>query len=175
MRSKGQLFLFVGLISLLASSLIGCSGAEETKVRYVNEQYGYSIEYPRGWVLDESDPAAVYLSPKNEKYNQINIHASHGEPVLDLLSKSQFTLLNKAWLQSRLAALGGGDLKVSVNEPTLGKWDWTVRYTFSLQGKLLRGVWVLRETSSTAYDLGIIESSEWPEGHEVMDSFEVLD
>ncbi len=174
METKRRLFLTIGLMLILTGPIVGCSGAEESSIRYVNEEYGYSIQYPRGWVLDKSDPTAIYVYPENEKYNQINIHASHGEPVRDVFSESEFALLNKVWLQSRLAALGGSDLKVIVNEPMSGKWDWIVRYTFILEGTLLQGVWVLKETSSTAYDLGLIRSSQWPEGQQVMDSFEIV-
>ena len=163
--------LVIGVLLLSA-----CGASSETRLtHYANKEFGYSIDYPKGWILEELNPNEIGIMPRDSEYNQIQIYASAGEPVLGSLSESQIASLTEAWLQQFFDVMGASNLNVFINEPASGKWDWRVCFTVIYEETPLQGVTVMKETSSTSYILSLIECLDWPEGQEVIDSFRLTE
>lgn len=163
------------LLLILASGilLLGACGGPTT-THYVNEEFGYSIDYPKGWLLEELNPNEIGIRPTDSKYDQIQIGAFPGEPVIGLLSESWVAAITEAALQQFLDILGGTNLNVFINEPASGKWDWVASFTAIYQGTPLQGSFFVKETESMAYTLTLIQSTDWPEGSKVLDSFRLI-
>ncbi len=53
--------LVIGILLLSA-----CGAPSETQlVHYVNKEFGYSIDYPKGWLLEELNPNEIGIKPKD--------------------------------------------------------------------------------------------------------------
>lgn len=164
-------FLVIGVL------LIGACGApSETKViHHVNKEFGFSVDYPKGWLLEEINPNEIGIKPRDSDYNQIQIGAFPGEPIMGSLPESQVAALTEAMIQQFFDMLGGTNLNVFINEPASGKWDWTASFTVIYEGTPLQGVFLIKETESTCYTLTLIQCLNWPEGQEVLNSFRLTE
>ncbi len=69
--------------------------------------------------------------------------------------------------------LSGTDLEIYRNEPTSGYWDWVAAFTFMVDNTELSGEMLIKETEYMNYTLFYLESTNWPEGRDVIDSFQV--
>lgn len=167
----------IGLVLLLASSVVACETSPEPElVHYASEEFGYSVDYPRGWDLVQLNPNEIVIGPTASKYDQIQISAKPEETRIGLLPESLVAGSTEANLQEFFSRLGGTNLNVSKNEPVSGKWDWLVAFTFVHQGTPLEGEMLVKETESMYYGLTVISVSgtDWPEGQAVVDSFRLV-
>lgn len=144
-------------------------------VHYVNKEFGFSIDYPKGWLLEELNPNEIGIKPKDSKYNQIQIGAFHGEPMIDSLPESWVAASTEASLQQFFDMLGGTNLNVFINEPASGKWDWVASFTVIYEDTPLQGSFFIKETKSTCYTLMLILCLDWPEGLAVINSFRLTE
>jgi hypothetical protein len=130
-------------------------------VHYVNEEFGYSIDYPKGWLLEELNPNEIGIKPKDSEYNQVQIGAYAGEPIIGSLPESWVAAANEAGLQQFFDVLGASNLNVFINEPASGKWDWVVSFTVIYEDTPLQGGQFIKETKSVSYTLFFIQRSDW--------------
>lgn len=158
------------LILALGVVLLGACSANPIK-HYVNEEFGYSIDYPKDWILEEFNPNEIGIMPKDSDYNQIQIGAFHGEPMIGSLSESLVATSTEVSLQQSFDMLGGTNLNIIVNEPASGKWDWVVTFTVIYEDTQLRGGEYIKEIESTTYTIFYVQNGDWSEGWEVIDSF----
>lgn len=163
--------LVIGILLLSA-----CGASSETQlVHYVNKEFGYSIDYPKGWLLEELNPNEIGIKPKDSKYNQIQIGGFHEEPIIGSIPESWGAASIEAILQQFFDMLGGTNLNVFINEPTSGKWDWMAGFTVIYESTPLQGSFFMKETKSTSYTLMLIQALDWPEGLAVMNSFRLIE
>jgi len=161
------------LIILVTGVLLlgACGGAIK---HYANEEFGYSIDYPEDWFLEEISPTKIGIRTGNIAYNQIQIDAYIGGPASTLMSDALLAVEYENRLWQSFSTIGGTDLKVSVNERATGKWDWVIVFTVIYEDALLQGGEFIKETESITYTIFFIQSADWPEGQEVIDSFSLV-
>lgn len=161
------------LIVLVTSVLLlgACGGAN---THYVNEEFGYSIDYPQDWFLEEISPTKIGIRTGTSAYNQIQIEAFAGGPASTLMSDAVLAVEYENRLWQSFSTIGGTELNVSVNERATGQWDWVVVFTVIYEGALLQGWEFIKETESITYTIFFIQSADWPEGQEVVDSFSLV-
>ena len=165
-----RILLIIMAIGILLLGACNGSGGELT--HYVNEQYGYSIDYPSDWLLEELSDNETGVMPPDAHYNQIQISSFPGEPTLDLMEDSAIRTSNEAVLQMLADQLSATDMELTVNERSEEQWDWVVEFTMTLPGDVtLEGGLLIKETSTITYNIFYIQSADWPEGQEVIDSF----
>jgi hypothetical protein len=142
---------------------------------YVNNQFGYSIDYPIDWDRAQISPNEVVIGPRDSEYNQIQIGAFPGEPVLLLLSESLAASFTEAALQQFFDALGATNFNIILNESAEGEWDWMVSFTAIYEDTPLIGWQFIRETASTTYTLLLLQCTgiDWPEGLGAVSSFQL--
>lgn len=163
--------LVIGILLLSA-----CGAPSETQlVHYVNKEFGFSVDYPKGWLLEELNPNEIGIKPRDNDYNQIQICAFHGEPMIGALSESWVAASIEASLQQFFDMLGGTNLNVFINEPASGKWDWVASFTVIYEDTPLQGSFLIKETESACYTLTLIQCMDWPEGQEIINSFTLID
>ncbi len=161
------------LLGILLLSMFACGGGE--LVHYTNNEFGYSIDYPNGWLFEKLNPNEIGIMPKDSAYNQIQISAYFGEPMIGSMPDSWVAASNEAGLQLFFDMLGGRNLNVFINEPASGKWDWVAAFTVIYEDTPLHGEMFIRETESITYTLMLIQVAgmDWPEGQDVVNSFRV--
>jgi len=138
---------------------------------YVNEELNFSIDYPNGWIMEELDSDKIGIMPGGGGYNQIQITAYVVEPAIASTPESLVASMYEAILQLFAETFGGIDLYISVNEPASGKWDWVAAFTLTHEDTPLQGGLFIKETESITYTIFFLQSTDWPEGQEVIDSF----
>jgi hypothetical protein len=163
------IILAIGVLLLGA-----CNGAGGELTQYVNEHYGYSIDYPSDWLLEDLSDNETGVMPTDANYNQIQISSFPGEPSLDLMEDSAIRSTNEAVLQMLADQLSATDMEITVNERAEEQWDWVVEFTMTLQDFTLEGGLLIKETPTITYNIFYIQSADWPEGQEVIDSFTPL-
>jgi hypothetical protein len=161
-------------ILVIGILLLSACGAPTT-VHYVNEEFGFSVDYPKGWILEEINPNEIGIMPRDSDYNQIQIGAFPGEPIMGSLPESQVAALTEAMIQQFFDMMGGTNLNVFINEPASGKWDWTASFTVIYEDTPLQGVFLIKETETISYTLTLIQCLDWPEGQEVLNSFSLTE
>lgn len=144
-------------------------------VHYTNSEFGYSIDYPKCWYFEQFKDNEIGIMPKDSEYNQIQIGAFHGEPLIGSMPESWVAATNEASIHLFTEALGCTNLNVDINEPASEKWDWVVAYTFICEDTPLKGEYLITETQSTSYILTVIQVAtiDWPEGQDAVNSFKV--
>jgi hypothetical protein len=166
------------LLIIMAAGILllgACNGGSVELTHYVNEQYGYSIDYPSDWLLEELSDNETGVMPPNANYNQIQISSFPGEPTLDLMEDEAIRSTNESVLQLLADQLEALEMEITVNERSEEQWDWVVEFTISLQGDVtLEGGLLIKETPTITYNIFYIQSADWPEGQEVIDSFTPL-
>lgn len=167
------------LLPVLALGILllsACSAPAETQViHYVNKDFGFSVDYPKGWILEEINPNEIGIKPTDNDYNQIQIGADYTEPVIGSMPEQWVADVNEAGLQQFWDMRGGSNLNIIINEPTTGKWDWVVTFTVIYEGTPLQGSFLAKETPSILYTATIIQCMDWPEGQEVINSFKLIE
>ena len=192
MRTRWYLLLVIGLVLLLASCVLACGEegekpppsapstpeSEPEYVHYVNEEFEFSLDYPKDWLLGEVSPNEVGIKPKDSEYNQIQISAYEAKPIIGVYEESFIASSHKAGLQQYFDALGASDLEILVNERVSGMWDWVVSFTVVYEDTPLQGGELIREyyfseEECLVYSLFYMYSMDWPEGLKVIDSFRI--
>jgi hypothetical protein len=176
MRNKLKLYpiLLLGLVILLVGSIVGCSKTRDTFEHYINKEFGYSIDYPKGWLLEEFSPNEIGIKPKGDAYNQIQIGAWNEPSGINQVPDTMAASISKAGLELFFGLLGATNINIFVNERTGGKWDWIARFTVTYKGAPLQGVFYAKDTPNNSYTLTLIELLDWPEGWAVIDSFTLV-
>lgn len=144
-------------------------------VNYTDSEFGYSIAYPKCWYFEQLNDNEIGVRPKDIEYNQIQIEAFHGEPLIDSMPESQFATITEWTFQLYFEALGCTNLNVYINEPASGEWDWMSAFTVTCEDTSLQGEQFIMETQSTSYTLTILQVADidWYAGQEVLNSFQV--
>jgi len=175
---KWHPILLLALSFLFATSSLACSSPTQSTqlVHYASKEFGYTVDYPQGWDLIELSANEIVIGPPDSKYNQVQISAKPGEPRIGLLPESVIADSIEANLQEFFGRLGATNLNVSRNEPTSGKWDWAVAFTFVQGGTALGGEMLVKETESMYYSFTVISISgtDWPGGQAAVDSFRLV-
>jgi len=191
MRTRWYLLLVVALVLLLASCILACGKdgdrppsappmpePEPEYVHYVNEEFEFSLDYPKGWLLEEVNPNEVGIRPKDSEYNQIQIGAYEAEPIIGVYEESFIVSSHKASLQQFFDMMGASDLEILVNERASGMWDWVVSFTVIYEDTPLQGGELIKERYISedeflVYSLFYMYSMDWPDGLKVIDSFTI--
>ena len=169
-----RILLVVLVIGMLLLS--ACGAPSETQLtHYVNKEFGYSIDYPKGWLLEQLNPNEIGIKPKDNKYNQIQIGTFHQEPMIASVPESWLAASVEATLRQLFDMLGGTNLNVFINEPTSGKYDWTAAFTVVYEDTPLHGSFFIKETVSTWYTVLLVEGLDWPEGLTAINSFRLIE
>lgn len=174
------------LVLLLASCVLSCGEGGNTPsalpepeyVHYVNEEFEFSIDYPKEWLLEEVNPNEVGIKPEDSKYNQIQIGVYDAKPIIGVYEESFIVSSHETGLRQYFDALGACELEILVNERASGMWDWVVRFTVIYEDTPLQGGEFIREYyfsegECLVYSLFYMHSEDWPEGLEVIDSFTI--
>ena len=177
MRNKPwySVLLIVGLVFLLASSVIGCSQTE-TWTTYYNPTYGYTIDYPQNWDLDTSGaPIEVYIdSPLwciDCPVCTIGIVGMGEYGKFWSTDEMQSFMLN--WIPY---AFGEDleDVEIISSRGVDGKWKWITDLAFTYPDIGMRGrarVWI-GETLEHQFILICISTVEdWSECEEIAETF----
>lgn len=130
MKNKPRLYsiLLLGLVLLLASSVIGCSQSE-TWTTYHNPTYGYTIDYPQNWDLDTSDALAI-VSINSPTWcldcPVCNIEIVAYEDFLSLDERKNRILYT-------VRAIYGDfeDFEVISSHALDGKYEWVIEFIFT--------------------------------------------
>jgi hypothetical protein len=164
--------LVIGILSLTA-----CGAPSETQfVQYENEEFGFSIDYPKGWQLKEPKSGEVRIEPKDSEYNQVQIGALAETPVISSLAESETAAFIETVLQRFFDLLEASNLNILVNERATGRWDWVASFTaVHKDGTPLQGSLFIKESNSTCYVLTLIQCMDWPKGQQVVNSFRLTE
>lgn len=167
------------VICLLCSAVVGVLGCSHSSddsppKEYLNHEYGYAITYPGNWYFEEFNPNEIGVKPRDNQYNQIQIHSEHGQPLIGVIANSLYAASVEAALQQFYDVLGARNLNVFVNGPASGKWDWVAVFTVIYDETPLQGAMFIKETQSTCYTLVLIRLGDWPEGQAVFESFRLI-
>lgn len=167
--------LLLVLVDLLAGSIIGCGQAETEYVHYTNTKFGYSLDYPSGWYLEELNPNEIAIGPHTGEFSQIQVVASPDTPVLRSLTPEMAAANTEASLYLFFDMLECTNLNIFVNEAVTGKWDWKAVFNVTCQGTSLLGTKLIKETPSVTYTILILcpRRTGFTEGWDVIDSFEL--
>lgn len=168
MRNKPRLclILLVGVVFLLASSVVGCSQTE-TWTTYRNPTYGYTIDYPQNWDLDTSDaPDMVFIdSPLwciDCSICNIGIIAYEGSLSID--ERKNVVLLTYS--------SGYPDFKVISSHSLDGKYEWVIEFTDTLLGIKGRGKAYIGETSHYQFVVSFEgDAEDYSECEEIIETF----
>lgn len=123
---------------------------------YSNKNEGLRLNYPANWSLKENPAATVVVafgSPKESASDTFvdNVNLS----VSDLSSKPNMTLdeLTDLWQKQTSASMSSGNYKIVAIKPTqlAGQDAKQLVFTYSLQGKDLKGMAVLSMKDKKAY------------------------
>ena len=164
------------LVNLVAGSIVGCGGAEKDYTHYINTEFGYSLDYPSDWYLDELSPSEIAIGPQSDEFSQIQVAASPGAPVLKSLTPEMAAANTEADLYLFFDVLECTHLSIFLNEAVSGKWDWKAVFTVTCQGTSLLGAKFIKENPSITYTLLILSPRRTgvDEGWDVVDSFELV-
>jgi len=168
MRNKPKLYsiLILGLVFLLASSVIGCNQTE-TWTTYHNPTYGYTIDYPQSWDLDTSDAPNVVLiySPLwciDCPVCNIGIVAYEGFLSIDERKNVVLDVLYDNYK----------DVEVITSHGLDGKWEWVIEYTLTFEGAKGRGKAYIAETSGYPLVVFFVSNAEdWIKCDQVVETF----
>jgi len=168
------ILLFV-LVNLVAGSIVSCGQAEKDCIHYINTEFGYSLDYPSDWYLEESNHNEIAIGPHTGEFSQIQVVASPGAPVLKPLTPEMAAANTEASLYLFFDVLKCANLNIFVNEAVSGKWDWKAVFTVTCQGTSLLGAKFIKETPSITYTIIILcpRRTGFAEGWDAIDSFEV--
>jgi hypothetical protein len=153
--------------------LLGACGGNPNK-HYVNEELGYSIDYPKEWFLEEVNPTRTGIRPGDSASKQIQIDAYIGSPSSTLMPDALLATSYETKLWQALKPFGFTDLNISVNKRGTEKWDWEIAFTVIYEDTLLQGGEFIKETESITYTIFFLQSEDWPEGQEVINSFSLV-
>ncbi len=169
-----RIFLMILVIGVL---LLGACGESSGNgiTHYVSEEFSYSIDYPEDWIMEELDPNRIGIAPSESGFNQIQVNAYLGEPTIASTPDTMVQTANESDLQQFADTLGDVDLTISVNERSSGKWDWVAAFTLTYEDVPLEGGLFIKETETITYTIFFLQSEDWPEGQEVIDSFSVIE
>lgn len=172
MKNKPRLYsiLLLGLVFLLASSVIGCSQSE-TWTTYRNPTYGYTIAYPQNWHLDTSDaPDMVFIdSPPwclDCPVCNIAIDAYGG------FSSSVDERKNIMLYSVRDVYGDFEDFEFISSHALDGKYEWVIEFTYTAIGTKCRGKAYTGETSDYRFILYFASITEdYNKCEEIVETF----
>jgi len=173
-KPKWYSVLLFGVALLLGSLVVACgqpqpAGESASYIHYTNTKGAYSVEYPSGWQLEEINPEEIEIGPKGS-YNRVQIGAFKDVPTVpdELLGP-----LGEANIRSFCGAKGFENVTIITNEAATGKWDWVTTYSFSYEGMPFFGTFLVKRTPTRLYTFAIIQSGDFPEALDVLDSFTI--
>lgn len=168
MKNKPRLYsiLLLGLVFLLASSVIGCSQSE-TWTTYHSPTYGYTIDYPQNWDLDTSDAldiVSINSPPWCLDCPVCNINIVGYEDFLSIDERKNRILLSFSDTYQ--------DFKVISSHSLDGKYEWVIEFTFTVLGTKGRGEAYTGETSDYQFILYFASSAEdYSKCEEIIETF----
>ena len=124
-NSKRRLFLLLGFIAVLFSSLIACSKdtSPDTVATYTNENWKYAISFPSlGWEVMEVSPAETRLMTSfKTRRGFIDIWVLRNPNLqLELAVKFHIELMKSKYT----------DFKLLDDTRMQGSWDWYISYDY---------------------------------------------
>jgi hypothetical protein len=164
-----RILLLIPIIGILF--LGACGAAEVPLTHYVSEEFHYSIDYPEDWLTTDLTPTEIGIKPADADYKQIQIKADVGEPLTAAMSIQQQSEMYAANIRQSFAILGATDVSIPENKAGTGRWNWELTFTMTYENTPLEGGEFILETESITYTIFYIQSEDWPEGMEVIDSF----
>ena len=168
-----QVLLSILVVAIL---LLGACGAPGTQlVHYVNEEFGFSIDYPEGWLLESLSPIQIRIEPGDSEYNEIHVITFPAEAEISSIPASVFAVQVEEGLEQFLKESGASDMTIFINEPSSGKWDWEVHFAALYGDTSVKGQLLMKGTKSTYYALAVIHRFSWPEGLDVINSFRLIE
>lgn len=170
----GIVFLILFLVG--AGPWAPQTGFEELNglVRYTNGELGYSIDFPSDWVLEPIGEQEIAVGPEAPEYNYIQVGVYEGEPIIGTLPDSIVAATTAATVEAALELMGATDVQIGENGPVVGKWDWLVTYSATYEDTFLEGQLAVIEVESTDYILVLMRETDWPEGYNALESFQLI-
>jgi hypothetical protein len=139
-RNRNYWFLLFGLIALLLGSIVGCGQPGFTT--YVNEQMGYTINYPLNWKVEVSEDGTTCLISSPTRVASLMIYVTDYIPVQ---TAAQYWLMSLGTHWSVITQIE--------NKPTEGFWGWYVSYQYEAETGTFRGEAYFKSTPEHLYRL----------------------
>lgn len=162
-----RIFLIILVVGVL--SLGAC--VTDPITHYVNEELGFSIDYPRDWFMEELSSSTIGIKPTDSAYNEIQIFAEVGTSLTSEMTDLLRAEMYSSNLQQIFSAEDYTDFSMTTNQRTTGQWDWVATFSVTYEDTPLQGGELIKETESMSYTIFYLQSGDWLEGEEVMDSF----
>ena len=176
MRKVLLLFYILILTSLTAACSPAKGELNPSFWQYKRDDLGFSIEYPKDWIIEEFNNNEIGIKPRDGTNTEIQIGAFSGTPILSTMPADEATILIEASLYVFVNSLEGSGLIMISNEPAgsnSNDWDWVARFFYYYEGLPVRGGYYLQETSTMSYTLIFISGTQPPEIDKVIDSFTI--
>lgn len=159
------------LLMIMVIGILLLGACVNPNKHYVNEEFGYSIDYPKDWIMEELSSNSIGIKPTDSAFNQIQIFAYAGQSLAGSMPDLMLVEMYDADLRQSLGASGYTDIDIPVNTRGADKWDWEIAFTAIYEDIPLQGGEFIKETESMTYAVFYIRSGNWLEGQAVMDSF----
>ena len=170
---KGKVFWL--LITVLGIVLVSasCGEPEVTSpyTHYMNEKYGYSLDYPSDWLLDTSAPDFVKVHPVEFETPLYSCCVAI-RPWAHTIPIDVCATLHIKHVSQTLE-----DVTILASQEQSDKWDWLVRYTCTLMGHSLYAEDYFKNAEDFQYLIGLVyESDSMPtELRAILDSFQIIE
>jgi len=168
-RDRRFLLLLLGVILLLSSLAAACGEPQKTShySHYVNEEYGYGLDYPSNWNVDASEAHLVFIDPpiSCSQLLRVTIAAfdSESDVPIDITIRQWVEVLAGTWENFILLS----------SQPLEDNWDWLVEYTYNIDGLRVRSQNYIKQTNHFGYIVDLTyESDSVPvEMQDILESF----
>lgn len=125
-KSKWYSLLLIGLVVLLASSVLGCQAPPPPPVpssfdTYTNYMWGYTISYPNDWHVNSTEPENTVIAPPFPYIGKVTIKAEE-RSFLPIRDRVQIRLETGAEVWDIFTVLESKEME--------GMWDWYASYDY---------------------------------------------
>jgi hypothetical protein len=73
MQKKNQLVIYGFILVVISIALSGCTQESENNPRYINQEFGFEIIPPAGWIINENTQDPVKFFCPDQNVYQINL------------------------------------------------------------------------------------------------------
>ena len=94
-----KIFVALMLSAILLVSLIWAVNAEQRMLTYTNEKYGFSIEYPEDWTVEEGmmGVVVVFIGPLKDDF-VIRVNIGAGKLPTTMMTLEKYAKARREWL-----------------------------------------------------------------------------
>ena len=163
-KSKELLFLLVGLIILLLSTVTACGETQSTT--YTNENWGYAVTYPKGWQVEVADAEKTFLVSSPYGWGSLRIDVIEACPAETAAAN---------WLMG--VGTTYGSVTLLDGRVMQGMWDYYLCYEYVTDYNEFHGEAFFKQTETHLYKLDTVgETSKYDSYHfdSIISTFKLL-